>query len=120
MSDKNGYLTFALMLALSAGNAAASGDPTRPGRSYQGKLIAQAPAADFQLSAIFNNGSQPQAIINDQLVSEGDRIADAIVKRITKEAVVIHQQRDGNWQAVTLSVKKPPTNKFSIRSADKY
>ena len=120
MSDKKVFLSVVVMLAIHAGDAVASGDPTRPGRKYQGKFAQQAPAAGFQVSAIFINGSQPQAIINNRLVSEGDRISDAVVRRITKESVVINQQRDGNWQSVTLPVNKPPKNKFTIRSADKF
>ncbi len=120
MSDNKVFLSIVLLLLMAAGDAVASGDPTRPGRSYQGKFVKQAPTAGFQVSAIFINGSQPQAIINNRLISEGDRIAGALVKRITKGSVVINQQRDGNWQSVTLSVNKPPKNKFSIRSADKF
>lgn len=108
------------LLAIATSAVAASGDPTRPGRSYKGTYAQKPASANYKVSAIFVNGERPQAIVNNRLVSEGDRFSDAVVKKITKQSVVLNQQKDGNWQSITLTVGKASSNKFSIRSADKF
>lgn len=97
-----------------------AGDPTRPGRSYKGQSSAVKTQTGYQVTAIFNHGMRPQAIINGKLVAEGYQFSDATVKTILKDKVIISQQRDGRWQPVTLSVNPASSDKFSIRTADSY
>lgn len=66
---------------------AAAAEPRR--ENSRPTTPARAPAPAFVLQAISERDSQPIAIINDQLVKEGDRLAGARVVRIGTETVEI-------------------------------
>ena len=66
---------------------AAAAEPRR--ENSRPTTPAMAPAPAFVLQAISERDSQPIAIINDQLVKEGDRLAGARVVRIGTETVEI-------------------------------
>ena len=55
------------------------------------------PFADLNLSGIIWDKNRPLAIINDQLVGEGDRINNTIVEDITKETVLLTYKGKGYY-----------------------
>ncbi len=47
------------------------------------------PTPEFQLGGIFWDAKRPLAIVNNKMVVPGDTVADALVARIEKEAVIL-------------------------------
>lgn len=47
------------------------------------------PTPEFQLGGIFWDAKRPLAIVNNKMVVPGDTVADALVARIEKDAVIL-------------------------------
>jgi len=87
----NKWLSLGL-LAMSVGALfpAQAGDPTRPPQFSPTPAQAEAPKArSLTLQQILVSGDKRSAVINDQLVREGDRVNGAQVVRITPDKVVV-------------------------------
>lgn len=74
-------------------------DPTRPS-GFQAPVEAPKPQASFSLDSIMTGNGKRLAVINGQLVREGQALDDARVLRVAPDRVVLSvdgQQRVLRW-----------------------
>lgn len=92
-------------------------DPTRPGAGYQtGKQ--QSAESALVVSAIFVSPQRASAVINNQVVYEGDKLSDTVtVVAIAPASVRLNVKKNNAWQSVTLNVNAS-SKKIKIRHAD--
>ncbi|WP_148861639.1 general secretion pathway protein GspB [Marinobacter fonticola] len=99
MNVKSFLRANALVCVGLAGPAVALDDPTRPS-GFQAPVEAPAPQATFSLESIMIGGGKRLAVINGQMVREGQTLESARVVRVTPERVVLSvngQQRVLRW-----------------------
>ena len=87
-------------IALGVSIASNLQDPTRP-INYKGSPIVAKPVAGVTLSSIFVSSHRRVAVINNTVVSEGDRIREFTVKTISPNAVILE---NGQGKLVTLQL----------------
>ncbi len=65
-------------------------------REHEGIYRLKTKIENLQLGGIFYDGQKPMAIINDQIVGEGDIIEDKQVLRITQKEVILNDLKEAN------------------------
>ncbi|WP_216024176.1 general secretion pathway protein GspB [Aestuariibacter sp. A3R04] len=109
-------LIMAAFVALVA-SVQAQQDPTRPGEGYKGSKQ-QSPQTALVVSAIFYSPQRAWAMINNQMVYEGDKLSDSVtVVSIAPASVRLKVKKKNAWQSLTLNVNAPGT-KIKVRHAD--
>lgn len=96
-------------------------DPTRPGK-LAGSAVSQVGAAPvasrFTLNAIFYSSDRSQAIVNEQVVTVGSRLSNAMVSEIGPDSVVMLIEEQGELRETILqlaphaSVKRDASEDF--------
>lgn len=116
----NRELMIVLMLASTSAMAGKlEGDPTRPGRAAANtQSKAAAAQMHYSLDAIMVMGAHKQAVVNGVLVSEGERIGNAMVKQILANSIVLAVEQQGQTQLQTLTVHQNKTVKSN--AAENY
>jgi len=81
--------TLFIVLAVSASDVAFAGDPMRPPQFAPAEEKKAPTRSSFELQQITVSKQQSSAVINGQLVKEGDSVSGARVLRITSDKVVL-------------------------------
>lgn len=111
-----GFVAHLCVCLLSIDMAAAESlvDPTLPysGRSVPRTASVRAVTA-LQLEAILHGSQRRLAIINGQLLREGDRIGNSLIESITPTGV--RYSRQGQQYTLSLAGARMPEKQLSIR-----
>lgn len=112
------HLASLLLCLLSVGQALAAQplvDPTQPYGERAAPRVngARVAPAALHLEAILHSTQRRLAIVNGQLVREGDRIADNLIEAITPTTVRYSKQ--GQQHTLSLSGTSLPETQLSIR-----
>lgn len=110
-------LCFCLLNMGAIASAESLVDPTQP---YNARSTSRTErpraAATLQLEAILHGSQRRLAIINGQLVHEGDRIANNLIEAITPTSV--RYSRQGQQHTLSLSSASVPEKQLNIRPAN--
>ncbi len=110
-------LSACLMNIGAAASAEPLVDPTQPYNARSASRVdGPHAAATLQLEAILHGSQRRLAIINGQLVHEGDRIANNLIESITPTSVRYSCQ--GQQHTLSLTSASLPEKQLSIRPAN--
>lgn len=98
------FLTFLWVVAaeVQAQPASRLKDPTAPPRTALGPMVVAKPAARLSLNSILIGPGRKVAVINGEIVGEGDTLAGARIMKISSGSVLVRAA--GQASRLTLSV----------------